>query len=111
VYVVDGIAIANGETGISGSRSSPCKNKTFLQAKQGEPKDSRQFHHVHVVNNFNFNFNDLHGTRPMGIACRKKSRDNAEDIKVFSYSEWAANTTTKRLQLCEVVMINGASVS
>jgi hypothetical protein len=34
VYFLDGIATANGEVGISGSRSSPCENKTFLHAKQ-----------------------------------------------------------------------------
>jgi hypothetical protein len=51
VYVLDGIANANGEVGISGSRSCPYENKTFLHAKQGGPKDSIQFRPVHVVNN------------------------------------------------------------
>jgi hypothetical protein len=54
VYVLDDIAIGNGEVGISGSRSSPYESKTFLQAKQGGPKDSSRFHPVHVVNNFKF---------------------------------------------------------
>jgi hypothetical protein len=52
MYVLDGIVNANGEVGISGSRSSPYENKTFLRAKQGGPRDSSQFHPVHVVNNF-----------------------------------------------------------
>jgi hypothetical protein len=56
VYVVDGIVTANGEVGISGSRSSPFENKTFLQAKQGGPKDSTRFHPEHVVNNFKLQF-------------------------------------------------------
>jgi hypothetical protein len=59
VYVLDGIATANGKVGISGSRSSPCENKTFLRSKHGGARDSNRFHPVHVVNNFNFNFNGL----------------------------------------------------
>jgi hypothetical protein len=51
---LDGIDIANGEVGISGSRSSPCENKTFLHAKKGGPTDSRRFHPVYVVSNFKF---------------------------------------------------------
>jgi ABC-type cobalamin transport system ATPase subunit len=53
-YVLDGIATANGEVGISGSRSSPCENKTFLQSKQGGSIATSRFHPVHVENNFNF---------------------------------------------------------
>jgi hypothetical protein len=52
MYVLDSIVIANGDVGISGSRSSPCKNKTFLHAKKGGPRDSSRFYTVHVVNNF-----------------------------------------------------------
>jgi hypothetical protein len=54
VCVLDGIVTANGEVGISGSRSSPCENMTFLQAKQGGPRDNTRFHPVHVVNHFKF---------------------------------------------------------
>ena len=50
----------------------------------------------------------LNGTRPMGITYGRPSQDNAEDIIVFSDSEWAAVTTTRRWQSREVVMLNGA---
>jgi hypothetical protein len=51
------------------------------------------------------------GTRPMGITFGRSSQDNAEDIKVFSVSDWAAETSTKRSQFGEVVMLNGGAVS
>jgi hypothetical protein len=35
VYVLDGIVTANGAVGISGSRSSPYENKTFIIGKAG----------------------------------------------------------------------------
>jgi hypothetical protein len=48
----------------------------------------------------------------MGITYGWPSHDNADDIKVFSDSEWAANTTTRRSQYGEVVMLNnGGAVS
>ena len=53
VYVLDGIAIAIGELGISGSRSSPCQMRPDM-AKQGGPRDIIRLHPVHVVNNFKF---------------------------------------------------------
>ena len=53
----------------------------------------------------------LNGTRPMGITYGRPSQDNAEDIKVFSDSDWAADTTTRRSQSGEVVMLNGGAVS
>jgi hypothetical protein len=53
----------------------------------------------------------LNGTRPMGITYGRPSQDNVDDIKVFSNSDWAANTTTKRSQSGEVVMLNGGAVS
>jgi hypothetical protein len=40
----------------------------------------------------------LNGTGPMGITCGRPSQDNADDIKVFSDSDWAADTTTRRSQ-------------
>jgi hypothetical protein len=55
VYVLDGIATANGKVGISGSRSSPYESKTFFTCKAGGGGDSNRSHPVHVVNNFNFN--------------------------------------------------------
>jgi hypothetical protein len=54
VYVPDGIAIVIGEVGITGSRPSTCENMSFLQTKQGGPKDSTRFHPVHIVNNYKF---------------------------------------------------------
>jgi hypothetical protein len=54
VYVLDDIATVIGEVRISGSRPSPCENKSFLQTKQGGSKESSRFHPVHVVNNFKF---------------------------------------------------------
>jgi hypothetical protein len=53
----------------------------------------------------------LNGTRPMGITYGRPSQDNAEDIKVFSDSDWATDTTTRRSQSREVVMLNGGAVS
>jgi hypothetical protein len=53
----------------------------------------------------------LKGTRPMGITYERPSQDNAEDIEVFSYSDWAADTTTRRSQYGEVVVLNGGAVS
>jgi hypothetical protein len=53
----------------------------------------------------------LNGTRLVGITYGRPSRDNAEDIKVFSDSDWAADTTTMRSQSGEVVMLNGGAVS
>jgi hypothetical protein len=53
----------------------------------------------------------LNGTRPMDITYGRPSQDNAEDIKVFSHSDWAADTTTMRSQCGEVVMLNGRAVS
>jgi hypothetical protein len=44
----------------------------------------------------------------MGITYGRPSQDNAEDIKVFLDSDWAAVTTTRRSQSREVVMLNGA---
>jgi hypothetical protein len=37
----------------------------------------------------------LNGTRPVGITYGRPSQDNANDIKVFSDSDWAADTTTR----------------
>jgi hypothetical protein len=42
VYVLDGIATANGEVGITGSRSSPCQMSPRM-AKHGEPRESSRF--------------------------------------------------------------------
>jgi hypothetical protein len=53
VYVLDGIATAIGEVGISGTRSSPCQMRPNM-AKLGGPRDCILFHPVHVVNNFKF---------------------------------------------------------
>jgi hypothetical protein len=53
----------------------------------------------------------LNGTRPMGITFGRSSQDNAEDIKVSSFSDWEAETSTKRSQFGEVVMLNGGAVS
>ena len=53
----------------------------------------------------------LNGTRPMGITYGRPSQDYANDIKVFSDSDWAADTTTRRSQSGEVVMLNGGAVS
>jgi hypothetical protein len=39
------------------------------------------------------------------------SQNNAEDIKVFSDSDWAVDTTTRQSQSGEVVMLNGGAVS
>jgi hypothetical protein len=40
----------------------------------------------------------LNVTTPMGITYGRPSQDNAYDIKVFSDSDWAASTTTRRSQ-------------
>jgi hypothetical protein len=53
----------------------------------------------------------LNGTRPMGVTYGRPSQDNAEDITVFSDSDWAVDTTTGRSQYGEVVMLNGGAVS
>jgi hypothetical protein len=53
----------------------------------------------------------LNGTRPMGITYGRPSQDNACDIKVFSNSDLLANTTTRRSQSWEVVMLNGGAVN
>jgi hypothetical protein len=53
----------------------------------------------------------LDGTRPMGITYGRPSQDNADDIKEFSNSDWAADTTTRRSHSEEVVMLNGGAVS
>jgi hypothetical protein len=53
----------------------------------------------------------LNGTRPMGITYGRPSQDSADDIKVFSDSDWAVDTTTMPPQSGEVVMLNGAAVS
>jgi hypothetical protein len=53
----------------------------------------------------------LNGTRPMSITYGRPSQDNVEDIKVFPNSEWADDTTTRRSQYGEVVMLNGGAVS
>jgi hypothetical protein len=53
----------------------------------------------------------FNGTRPMGITYGRPSQDNAEDIKVFSDSDWAAVTTTSRSQSGEVDMLNGGGVN
>jgi hypothetical protein len=42
VYVLDGIANANGEVGISGSRSSPCQMRPSM-SKHGGPRDNIKF--------------------------------------------------------------------
>jgi hypothetical protein len=52
----------------------------------------------------------LNGTRPMGITYGRPSQDNAEDIKVFAYSDRAVGTTTRRSQFGEVVMLNNGGV-
>jgi hypothetical protein len=52
----------------------------------------------------------LNGTIPMGITYGRPSQDNADDIKVFSYSDWAAGTTSRRSQSQEVVMLNGGAI-
>jgi hypothetical protein len=59
VYVLDHIVTANGEVGISGSRSSPCENKTFLLAKQGVARDNSRVHPVHVVYHFKFQISNF----------------------------------------------------
>jgi hypothetical protein len=53
----------------------------------------------------------LNGTRPMGITYGRPSRHNADDVKVFSDSDRAADTTTGRSQSWEMVMLNGGAVS
>jgi hypothetical protein len=53
----------------------------------------------------------LNGTRPIGITYGRLSQDNANDIKVFSDSDWAADTTTRRSQSREIAMLNGGAVS
>jgi hypothetical protein len=53
----------------------------------------------------------LNGMRPMGITYGRASQDNAEDIKVLSDSDWAGDTTTRRSQSGEVIMLNGGAVS
>jgi hypothetical protein len=55
VYVLYGTATANGEVGISGSRSSPCQMSPISAHHRGS-RDSNRFHPVHVVNNFKFQF-------------------------------------------------------
>jgi hypothetical protein len=68
VYVLDCIVTAaNGKVGISGSRSSPCENKTFLLAKQGGPRDNIRIQLVHVVNNFKFPPYSASEHRPMAM--------------------------------------------
>jgi hypothetical protein len=59
VYVLDGIVTANGEVGISGSRSSPCENKTIFPAKQVVARDNSRFHPVHVVYHFKFQISNF----------------------------------------------------
>jgi hypothetical protein len=51
-----------------------------------------------------------YGTRLMGITCGRPSRDNATCIKVFSDSNWAADTTTRRTQSGEVAMLDSEVV-
>jgi hypothetical protein len=51
------------------------------------------------------------GTKPMGITYGRPSQDNEDDIKVLSDSDWAADTTTRRSQSGEVVMLNGEAIS
>jgi hypothetical protein len=53
----------------------------------------------------------FNGAIPMGIIYGRPSQDNAADIKVFSVSDWASDTTTKRSQSGEVVMLNGGAMS
>jgi hypothetical protein len=53
----------------------------------------------------------LNGTRPMGITYGRPSQDNADDIEVFSDSEWAVGTTITRSKFGEVVMLNGGALS
>jgi hypothetical protein len=53
----------------------------------------------------------LNGTRCICIIYGRPSKDNAEDIKVFSDSEWAAYTTTGRSHSGGVVMLNGGAIS
>jgi hypothetical protein len=43
----------------------------------------------------------------MGITYGRAFHDNADDINVFSDSKWIADTTTRRSQSREVVMLNG----
>jgi hypothetical protein len=47
----------------------------------------------------------------MGVTYGRPSQDNAEDIKVFPNSDWAADTTTMRSQFGEVVMLCGGAVT
>jgi hypothetical protein len=42
VYALNGIASANGEVSISGSRSSPCQVRPRM-TKHGRPGDSNRF--------------------------------------------------------------------
>jgi hypothetical protein len=51
----------------------------------------------------------LNDTRSIGITYGMPSHDNANDIKVFSYSDGAADTATRRSQ--EVVMLNGEAIT
>jgi hypothetical protein len=53
----------------------------------------------------------INGTRPMGITYGRPSQDNADDIKAFSDSDWAANLTTRRSQSGKVVMLNDGAVN
>jgi hypothetical protein len=53
----------------------------------------------------------LNGTRPIGLTYGRPSHDNVDDIKVFSDSNWAADTTTIRSQSGEGVMHNGGAVT
>jgi hypothetical protein len=58
MHVLDGIANANGEVRISGSRYNTCQMRPSM-AKQGGPRDNSRFHPVHVANNFNFNLHRM----------------------------------------------------
>jgi hypothetical protein len=42
-YVLDSITTTNGEVGISGSRSSSCKYKTFYYTHRGGPETATGF--------------------------------------------------------------------
>jgi hypothetical protein len=60
VYILDCIATANGEVGISGLRSSPCQMSPIIgttrRAQRQQPVNSSI-----VVNNFRFNSNRHYG--------------------------------------------------
>jgi hypothetical protein len=52
----------------------------------------------------------LNGTRPIRITYGIRTHDNTEDIEVFSDLDWTSDTTTRRSQSGEVVIVNGGDV-